>query len=76
MRQIIERLERGNLPFINEESIVEVPVPSTVISGGHKPLGSQSSSLKAVDENELSHQVSQAQQPPETFASNLKGLPS
>jgi hypothetical protein len=25
MRQIIERLFRGNLPFINEESIVEFP---------------------------------------------------
>jgi len=39
LKQIVERYQRGNLPYINEDSIVEFP-QSGMVGGGHKPLSS------------------------------------
>ena len=43
LKQIIERYQGGNLPYINEDSIVEFP-QAGIPSGSHKPLPSQGGS--------------------------------
>jgi hypothetical protein len=46
LKQVIERYHSGNLPYINEDQIVEFPQ-----AGGHKSLASQASSMKNAPED-------------------------
>jgi hypothetical protein len=68
LQQVIERLYQGNLPFINEDSVVEFP------SGGTSAGTQSSASLN----KQMKEEVDYGQPPPvqETFATNLNKLPS
>lgn len=75
LKRIVERYYQGNLPYINEDSIVEFPSGDTP-SGGHKPLPSQGgSSFKDGDSDFGPPSLSPLPQH-ETFASMQNKLPS
>jgi hypothetical protein len=75
LKRIVERYYQGNLPYINEDSIVDFPSGDTP-SGGNKPLPSQGgSSFKDGDSDFGPPSLSPLPQH-ETFASMQNKLPS
>ena len=57
LKQIVERFQRGNLPFINEESIVDFPAyssqPSMSLNKSGIGLSQQQQSFNNLDESEF-----------------------
>jgi hypothetical protein len=76
LKRIVERYYQGNLPYINEDSIVEFPSGDTS-GGGNKPLPSQGgTSFKDGDSDFDPPSLSPQPQQHETFASMQNKLPS
>lgn len=63
----MERYQRGNLPYLTEDSIVEFPTGA---------LGSMPTPSQKVIQTPLKDESETSFSQPETFASNLNKLPS